>query len=698
MKIANFCVENFRGVKSAAIRDAATAVVIAGPNGSGKSCVLDAIRFFKSAYGSYQQSELDLWSNEFQLNWSGRPGDWRGLLRDKSKTMTIEGEVVFSDREKNFMLNDGHWMIRELTWKEMFPQIKTYRGQVFSVSDRSIIEKIKQIEAESRNRLLVLNSELKWNRASGKVYVNPNGDARRDDSFALQVAFTFFVSERMGIIDYHGSYRRYQREQLKTIALKESDEEEKIKSGALYNYESKYANLKSAMAAEYVRELLDRDAQGKMTGKIKPLSKTLEELFAMFLPDKKFKGPVPIEGGEVAFPVWIDNDTQHDINELSSGEKEILFAYLRARTLSPRQSVLLVDEPELHLNPGLVQGLPQFYEKHIGRDLENQIWLVTHSDRFLREALDTAGMTIYHMQHAASDERGNQLKRIDTKSSIESLFIDLVGDLAAFRPDGKFVFLESSESKFDEKMVRRLFPDIAKSINFISVGTKNNVNNLRDTINAMSDDGNGSVELFTVVDPDYEIWSREPTNKGKNLEWSVYHIENYLIDARYIASALSVIDVEGAELISESKIEEILELSAKDLVEDLAVRKVRDRLWRDFRKAAHFDLDDFANPSFQLVAGIGAAVKRIEELGGMYNSETVLDSRLQAARTEFREMWSDGLWKSKFPGRDVLKRLCGKLEGNINYISLRNAIVGEMSRENYRPKDMENIIMKIADA
>lgn len=451
MKIVNFSVENFRGIKSAAIRNAGTAVVIAGPNGSGKSCVLDAIRFFKSAYGSYQQNELDLWSNEFQLNWSGRPGDWRGLLRDKTKTLTIEGEVVLSDREKDFLLNDGRWMIRELIWKEIYPQITTYRGQVFSVSDRSIIEKIQQVESVATARLTELNRELKWNRASGKVFVTPNGDARRDDSLALQILFTFFVPERMGIIDYHGSYRRYQREQLNTIALKESDEEEKIKSGALYNYESKYANLKSAMAAEYVRELLDRDAQGKMTGKIKPLSKTLEDLFAMFLPDKKFKGPVPIEGGEVAFPVWIDDDTQHDINELSSGEKEILFAYLRARTLSPRQSVLLVDEPELHLNPGLVQGLPQFYEKHIGRDLENQIWLVTHSDRFLREALDTAGMTIYHMQYATREGEENQLKVINTKSSIESLFIDLVGDLAAFRPDGKFVFLESFDSKFDEK-------------------------------------------------------------------------------------------------------------------------------------------------------------------------------------------------------------------------------------------------------
>ena len=247
-------------------------------------------------------------------------------------------------------------------------------------------------------------------------------------------------------------------------------------------------------------------------------------------------------------------------------------------------------------------------------------------------------------------------------------------------------------------MVRRLFPDIAKSINFISVGTKSNVSNLRDTINAMIDNEDASIELFTIVDPDYEIWGREPISKGKNLEWSVYHIENYLIETRFIANALSVIHVEGAELVQESRIEEILEQSANELIEELAVNKVRDKLWRDFRKAAHFDLDSIDEPSAQLSTGIDLAVRQIVDLGGKYSSEATLNSLLQSARNEFRDMWSDGLWRSKFPGREILKRFCSNLEGNISYISLRNAIIGEMSRENFRPKEMEKIIDKIVEA
>ena len=458
MRITNLRISNFRGIRKAEIENAGTAVVIAGPNGSGKSCILDAIRFFKSAYGSYQQSELDLWSNEFQLNWRREPGDLRALLRDKRREMTIEGEIEVSAREKEFLLGDGRWMVQELAWRELFPQVATHQGKVRTIATQRTIEMEEEVSRQSEIWNSQLENELSWRKAKGVVSVAATGRATRGNSLALQLVFGFFIPERLGIIDYHGSHRKYDREQLRTITLEESDEEEKVKSGALYNYETKYANLKSAMAGEYVRELIERDAGGKRTGRAKPLAKTLQELFDMFLPGKKFRGPLAVEGGEVAFPVWVDEDAQHDINELSSGEKEILFAYLRARTLSPRQSVLLIDEPELHLNPALVQGLPQFYEKHIGRDLENQIWLVTHSDRFLRETLDTTGMVVYHMQQVSSAIRSNQLRLIESKTNVEGMFIDLVGELAAYRPDGKVVFLESEDSKFDQKMVSRLFP------------------------------------------------------------------------------------------------------------------------------------------------------------------------------------------------------------------------------------------------
>jgi predicted ATPase len=698
MRITHLKIRNFRGISVAQIQDAGSAVVIAGPNGSGKTCVLDSIRLFKSAYGSYAQSELDLWSNEFQLSWRGVPGDFRGLLRNRDREMRIAAQVEISERERSYLLGDGRWMTLELAWKQLYPTVQTRRGRLAGVANTEHLKKAQHVHSHATTLQRQLTEELKWRSAQGVLTVRPDGQATRQDSLALQLLFGFFIPDHIGIIDYHGSHRKYAREQLRHIALQESDEEEKVKTGALYNYETKYANLKSAMAGEYVRELLERDASGKKTGKAKPLSATLQELFQLFLPDKTFKGPQAVEGGEVAFRVWVDDTTYHDINELSSGEKEILFAYLRARTLSPRQSVLLIDEPELHLNPGLVQGLPQFYERHIGRDLDNQIWLVTHSDRFLREALEAAGMSVYHMQHASAVGAGsNQLQMIDTKASIQALFIDLVGDLAAYQPGGKVVILEGANSKFDEKTVRRLFPSIAKSINFISGGSKANVRKLHETVDAMISGGLAPVEVLSIVDPDSDIWSREIREKGNRLEWTVYHIENYLLDVTYIKRALDVVKLEGAGRLTSGQIEKRLEDAAEDLIETLALERVRGQLRRKLRKAIEIRVDSGGRADRQLADSVGAAATAVNAIGAEY-SIALTEVEMKKAEQEFRAMWSDGMWREKFPGRQILNGLCKKLGGNVQYIVLRNAIVGEMAKDGHQPDGMVTVMRRVAEA
>ena len=697
MRITHLEVRNFRGIAVAEIHDAGAAVVIAGPNGSGKTCVLDSIRFFKSAYGSYAQSELDLWSNEFQLSWRGVPGDYRGLLRNRSMEMTISARVEISEREKTYLLGDGKWMTLELAWKALYPNVPTRRGQMLGVATIEDLEKASHVQRHATEIRKKLREDLKWRSAQGTVTVRPDGQATRSEALPLQLLFGFFVPEHLGIIDYHGSHRKYEREQLRTIALQESDEEEKVKTGALYNYETKYANLKSAMAGEYVRELLERDASGRNTGKAKPLSTTLQELFQLFLPDKTFKGPQAVEGGEVAFRVWVDDTTYHDINELSSGEKEILFAYLRARTLSPRQSVLLIDEPELHLNPGLVQGLPQFYEKHIGRDLDNQIWLVTHSDRFLREALETAGMSIHHMQHSnAVGAETNQLRMIDSRVSVEALFIDLVGDLAAYQPGCRVVILEGENSKFDEKTVRRLFPKAAKAVNFISGGSKANVKKLHETVDAMIAGGLQEAQVVSIVDPDSEIWSRAVRENGGRLEWTVYHIENYLLDVCYIKRALDVVKLEGAGQLTDRRIENLLEDAAEELIEPLALERVRGKLRRRLRKAVMVHVDSNSDADRQLANAASNAIRAVGEIAADY-SRTLVAVEIDKAQQEFRAMWSDGKWRSQFPGRRILTGLCSRLGGNVQYNVLRNAIVGEMAKDGHQPGGMATVIKRATE-
>ena len=244
------------------------------------------------------------------------------------------------------------------------------------------------------------------------------------------------------------------------------------------------------------------------------------------------------------------------INDLSSGEKEILFGYLRLRSSAPGYSVILLDEPELHLNPALVRGLPQFYYKHMGLELENQIWLVTHSDAFLREAMGHDGLRVFHMQHpAVSGGTENQIQEIRHGEEAETLILEMVGNLATYRPGAKVVFFEGEDSEFDLNMVSRLFPTMVNELNFVSGGNRFRVEALHRTLAQSVQAGNIPIKIYSVVDKDSGAKVTPSAEFSRHYSWDVYHIENYLLEPSFISEVLENLDVVHDDVLSVEKIE-----------------------------------------------------------------------------------------------------------------------------------------------
>ena len=71
---------------------------------------------------------------------------------------------------------------------------------------------------------------------------------------------------------------------------------------------------------------------------------------------------------------------EFDINELSSGEKQLFLRTLAIKMLNPENSIILIDEPELSLHPKWQQRIVDVYTK-IGKN--NQIIIATHSPHIL---------------------------------------------------------------------------------------------------------------------------------------------------------------------------------------------------------------------------------------------------------------------------------------------------------------------------
>ncbi|MYA41192.1 MAG: AAA family ATPase [Gemmatimonadetes bacterium] len=398
--------------------------------------------------------------------------------------------------------------------------------------------------------------------------------------------------------------------------------------------------------------------------------------------------------GELEFAVTVQGGNKHDINDLSSGEKEILFGYLRLRNNAQRQSIILLDEPELHLNPKLIQGLPQFYEKYVGADLENQIWTVTHSDAFLREAISSGGTKVLHMREAAPGLVGqNQIQEISGRKEEENAILELIGDIAGYRPGGKIVVFEGEGSEFDRRMTAKLFPAFDRKMNFVSGGNRATVRRLHQVLDAQA----GRTRMtFSIVDRDDAAYLDANEELGM-YTWDVYHIENYLLEPGIILAVLRQITLDDTAFENEREVEEALRAIAQEQTEDMVEDWVRGRAHRAIRDVIKLrDGTDGVDAARKVASKVATSAHRMSQLVKTDLSEeqlaAIADERRAALKAALRDSQE---WKSAFRGRDILASFTARYGKGLRYRAMRDMIVNAMSTQRHRPPGMLRILAAI---
>lgn len=104
----------------------------------------------------------------------------------------------------------------------------------------------------------------------------------------------------------------------------------------------------------------------------------INDIFNILELDVKLKG---FSKDEKTLPIFENSaGEEFDINNLSSGEKQLFLRTLSIKMLEPKNSIILIDEPELSLHPKWQQRIVEVY-KNIGEN--NQIILATHSPHIL---------------------------------------------------------------------------------------------------------------------------------------------------------------------------------------------------------------------------------------------------------------------------------------------------------------------------
>lgn len=690
MKIENLEIVNFRGIKYVRMEDLKSTIVIAGANGSGKSCIFDAIRLLKSAYGGYQQNEWHHWMSEFHVNFTANPSAFLSFFQDKQKEMSIAATFRLHPNERAYLQEHGRELVRQSIWKIIAPELSGWSSYNAAPMAAQYRDREPDVERLTDLQWSEMLSELAQDTVEGRLFAQPSGELQFSNSKALEIIFSTFLPEKLGLLDYHGAQRNYSREQVSGVNLDLTAQAETRKQTALYNYNSKYSNVKGEMAGAYIKELLSEKAGADISSRA-PLDATLTELFATFFPDKRFLGPKATASGALTFPVTTASGAQHDLDELSSGEKEILYGYLRIRNSAPRYSLILLDEPELHLNPRLIQNLPRFYHTHLGINLDNQIWLVTHSDALLREVIGQPEYSVFHMS-AATEGAGSQTQVLNAREDAESAVLSLVGDIAAYRPGKKILIFEGGgDSEFDEYFAGQIFPELLAAVNIISSGNKLRVRELHELLDSAASKGLLPFKAYSITDKDSDVMIS--SSSGSRYTWDVYHIENYLLEPKFILQVIRDLNIKT--FTDEAEVYDDLRKSAKNNVRQLVrhalSKAANDKLVRSINTAIEPKSHDLPK---SLRVAIERSTKRINDADSGDLSLEAISLMAKELTTQLEQDLGTDAWRSSFMGREILKDFFGR-HTQIGYNNIRHLLIARMRDAGFRPTGMATIIQRI---
>ncbi len=150
-------------------------------------------------------------------------------------------------------------------------------------------------------------------------------------------------------------------------------------------------NLQIEITEDILRDRLSKwrqfhqDVQAGRIRELRPGQKDLyaeiEKTYRTVFPEHEFSGPVPHNKvDDILKEPWFylyDGKNQYEISEMSGGERAIFPMLLDFASWNIHNSIILIDEIELHLHPPMQQALLRALPK-LGNN--NQFIITTHSD------------------------------------------------------------------------------------------------------------------------------------------------------------------------------------------------------------------------------------------------------------------------------------------------------------------------------
>ncbi len=306
------------------------------------------------------------------------------------------------------------------------------------------------------------------------------------------------------IIEYISAYRNYQEGKAQ-LEVGQQNNEFFLSSRLGLNPQNKFVRLKQTILSIYADDRLIESADKRFPEIVELIKKLIGREIIV-----KFKRGVIGE-------IFVKNeDGTLDLDSLSSGEREILMTYFTLHTLKMSHSIILFDEPELHLHPSSQKAAFHYLQEMTKTG--NQVFMTTHSSEIISLTPDES---LFHLRK----QDDNQL--INIKDEVDKLLLyeKLGSSKFNFIAYDKTVFVEGST---DKEILSKIRIDNSNIKFEVFNGGSHMTPEILEIISNL-----GRVAMIKDRDffSDAEIETMMKKAPNKIFFWSRREIENFILDS-----------------------------------------------------------------------------------------------------------------------------------------------------------------------
>ena len=618
MQIVRLEIRDFKCLKHLVLDNLGQRVVLVGPNGCGKSSILQAVAALKEFIGTYS----------------------------KNQNLYLRGI-------------DGVGQVAG--WPDNTPPVRVDQPYA-SISARL---KLNPVERALSGTDEFVDVGIRIHR-NGRVEVTSSPGN-------TSTLFRHFDPESgVGVIDYIHPQRLISTQRLGQININSiSTDEQRNERIELTGGSSRFNTIKTYIISEELEDL----SHLHNTGDHRDSIRVLRDIFAEFFAPKSLLGYRRV-GNEMQVAVRTPFGN-HDIDHLSSGERELFFIIASLYRIRKLPSVILYDEPERHVNSKLESRIIPVLDRI---QTENQIWIASHGLELIASvpmqdivalSFESECIIAKQFRNASETERVRLFESIGARVGLQ---------LAARR----IVFVEGKDAHADKQILDKLIGPSLAGVLFVASGSSVDVVGAGSRAALLMERASADAAFAMVLDRDYRT-DEQVKRLRQRLNDRVYvlnchEVENLLLDWDVL---LETLQLNGCEDFNDAK---SVELAAFDLARSLATRFT-------YERAAHtlHSQNNSEGPTpkirpqtdFDFQQAMDAARSRSERA----YSESSIKAAIEESRVWASDALTDGRWATVFPGKELLDSIRVKYLRSLQYDALKQHLVHTMVRMQRIPSE-----------